>query len=136
MVLLRGESILIRPIVPCAVTSVKSGFQGQQLWKPLLFDDASKMTSEALFEQVWNSRVMPHGGRREGAGRPRGSGNGPTVETQQRLAAAQDLAIDRRNARNFEPWSISFGGCLPVRRSSLYSNSSNAKLAATTVVVM
>lgn len=24
---------------------------------------------------------MPHGGRREGAGRPRGSGNGPTVET-------------------------------------------------------
>jgi hypothetical protein len=81
MVLLRGESILIRPIVPCAVTSVKSGFQGQQLWKPLLFDDASKMTSEALFEQGWNSRVMPHGGRREGAGRPRGSGNGPTVET-------------------------------------------------------
>jgi hypothetical protein len=45
------------------------------------FDDASKMTSEALFEQGWNSRVMPHGGRREGAGRPRGSGNGPTVET-------------------------------------------------------
>jgi hypothetical protein len=81
MVLLRGESILIRPIVPCAVTSVKSDFQGQQLRKPLLFDDASKMTSEALFEQAWNSRVMPHGGRREGAERPRGFGNGPTVET-------------------------------------------------------
>jgi hypothetical protein len=45
------------------------------------FDDASKMTSEALFEQGWNSRVMPHGGRREGAGRPRGSGNGPKVQT-------------------------------------------------------
>ena len=45
------------------------------------FDDASKMTSEALFEQGWNFPVMPHGGRREGAVRPRGSGNGPTVET-------------------------------------------------------
>ncbi len=45
------------------------------------FDDASKMTSEALFEQDWNFRIMPHGGRREGAGRPRGPDNGPTVET-------------------------------------------------------
>jgi hypothetical protein len=64
MVLLRGESILIRPIVPCAVTSVKSGFQANN-YGNLYFHDASKMTSEALFEQGWNSRVMPHGGRRE-----------------------------------------------------------------------
>ena len=86
------------------------------------FDDASKMTSEALFEQGWNSRVMPHGGRREGAGRPRGSGNGPTVETQQRLAAAQDLAIDRRNARKFVPRGIHLGVRLPANFGSLNHN--------------
>jgi hypothetical protein len=45
------------------------------------FDDASKMTSEALFEPGWNFRGMPHGDRREDAGRARGSGNGPTIET-------------------------------------------------------
>ena len=86
------------------------------------FDDASKMTSEALFEQGWNFPVMPHGGRREGAGRPRGSGNGPTVETQQRLAAAQDLAIDRRNARKFVPRGIHLGVRLPANFGSPNNN--------------
>jgi hypothetical protein len=81
VVLLRGESILNRANLPLRGDERKVWFSGPTIMETLTFDDASKMTSEALFEQGWNSRVMPHGGRREGARRPRGSGNGPTVET-------------------------------------------------------
>ena len=73
------------------------------------FDDASKMTSEALFEQGWNFRVMPHGGRREGAGATARFRQRPNGRDLQRLAAAQDLAIDRRNARKFVPLGIHLG---------------------------
>jgi hypothetical protein len=47
-----------------------------------------------------SSRVMPQGGRRAGAGRPVGSGTG-NGRDQGNLVAAEDLAFDRRNARNF-----------------------------------
>jgi hypothetical protein len=83
------------------------------------FDDASKMTSEALFEQGWNFPVMPHGGRREGAGRPRGSGNGPTVETHSVSLPPKTWPIDRRNARKFVPRGIHLGARLPANFGSL-----------------
>jgi hypothetical protein len=68
VVLLRGEN---RANLPLRGDERKVWFSGPTIMETFTFDDASKMTSEALFEQGWNFRVMPHGGRREG----------PTVET-------------------------------------------------------
>ena len=82
------------------------------------FDDASKMTSEALFEQGWNFRVMPHRGRREGGATARFRQR-PNGRDSQRLAAAQDLAIDRGNARKLVSRGIHLGVRLPANFGSL-----------------
>jgi hypothetical protein len=66
--LLRGESILNRANLPLRGVERKVWFSGPTIMEAFTFDDASKMTSEALFEEGWNFLVMPQGGRREGAG--------------------------------------------------------------------
>jgi len=86
------------------------------------FDDASKMTSEALFEQGWNFRVMPHGGRREGAGRPRGSGNGATVETYSVSLPPKTWQLIDEMRGKFVPLGIHLGVRLPANFGSLNHN--------------
>jgi hypothetical protein len=119
VVLLRGEN---RANLPLRGDERKVWFSGPTIMETFTFDDASKMTSEALFEQGWNFRVMPHGGRREGAGATARFRQRPNGRDLQRLAAAQDLAIDRRNARKFVPLGIHLGLRLPANFGSLNHN--------------